>query len=465
MTFIVFHEEILTDKYPTVYDLGNGTFIVSINTSILDPQYYDNEFKITFLVAKHGYVLSSSATFTVTIPIPTSASVFEGYEARTGVWNSTPVVTFIKYVDTLHNVNLTSDYNTEIIANWTSISVEDLGNGEYRVSLLTSNVPFAPGVYTVNVTITAPNFKPATVFIRLTLLEPVTIEVNETIYDVHHNEVLSITIFVRSLYSNQGIQNATVKFLIGNDTYYATEISAGLYTVSIDVSVYDIGSYVITVIAMKEGIYSEEISLSLIVKKIPLDVISEVITPGLSIEQGTENITIQFVLIETVHGSTVSGAQIKVLLNNTEVGTVQELEDGRYLIVVNTSKLEIGRYELLLLISKEYCEMKNVTYTIIVTEPTFTVPIVNTKVPRSTVYIAIGGSAASASLIGLSLYAYKLYKIPKIIRELDKAIKALVKGKAADFSKFPDLMALIDESITPLFKGITRPPLPPERRE
>ncbi|MGQ4833713.1 MAG: hypothetical protein ACP6IS_07445 [Candidatus Asgardarchaeia archaeon] len=68
------------------------------------------------------------------------------------------------------------------------------------------------------------------------------------------------------------------------------------------------------------------------------------------------------------------------------------------------------------------------------------------------VFTAFGGIIVTLS----SLYAYKLYKIPKIIRLLDKAIFRTVKNEFVDFSKFPKIEETFKELIMVLYKPVLK---------
>ena len=70
------------------------------------------------------------------------------------------------------------------------------------------------------------------------------------------------------------------------------------------------------------------------------------------------------------------------------------------------------------------------------------------------IVIIILGLIAGFGMIFTSLYAYRLYKIPKLIRRLDKTILRIVKSEYVDFSKFPKIEDVFHEVIRTLFQSV-----------
>ena len=147
-----------------------------------------------------------------------------------------------------------------------------------------------------------------------------------------------------------------------------------------------------------------------------------------------------------------------------ETGYYNEILPGEYHVIIPTENLTIGTYELVIIPIKKYYIGTNITKYVRVNEQTILIPGINVKVARSTFYMTTSGVITTAVLIGISLYGYRIYKIPWIIRATDKAIKALIKGKSVDFSKFPDLNDLLDEVVAPMFEVVKRK-IPTKREE
>ena len=71
------------------------------------------------------------------------------------------------------------------------------------------------------------------------------------------------------------------------------------------------------------------------------------------------------------------------------------------------------------------------------------------------IVVIILGLIATFGMIFTSLYAYRLYKIPKLIRSLDKTILRIVKNEYVDFSKFPKIEDIFHEIVFTLFQSVS----------
>ena len=150
-----------------------------------------------------------------------------------------------------------------------------------------------------------------------------------------------------------------------------------------------------------------------------------------------------------------------IIYSEEEVVAVAQFDNtgnGTYYLSFNTENLSLGSYLVEIYASKEnYASPKAYVFTLLIKEQT--VNLVVAKIPVSTLYFSSGVAISAIGIFGGGLYGYKLYKIPWIIRALDKVIRNIAKGKKTiDFSKFPQIEDVLRDILGPEFSKIGREP-------
>ena len=236
-----------------------------------------------------------------------------------------------------------------------------------------------------------------------------------------------------------------------------------MYILELNTSQFNVGAYLVRVFGTAENYASAANSFQLIIlnRTTTLDVVLEPETNTI-IQGSVDKIKITVSYIDSIKHVPIKNATV-ILEVAGQRYEFTAFPNGSYILTLNMSIFNTtGSYTFIISAKKQNYEFKSYSFQITIEEPY--IAIGGVKVPVRSVVNVGGGASFAIAVMGLAIYGYRLYKIPWIIRATDKAIKALLKGKPVDFSKFPDLNDLLDEEIAPMFTPI-KGKIPPKAEE
>ena len=329
-------------------------------------------------------------------------------------------------------------------------------NGTYYLSIPSNLVD--PGVHNLTIVAQKQNYQLVTKVINVTVLVPVRMTA-EDIVGYWGTEV-SITVNVTNTFNNTVVENGSVILSVGDVEIQLASAGSGSYTGTLDLGNFKTETpYTMTITFVKDMYEQARITKSLYVNLVPtaLEVLSWLPgTANYSIEEGTtNNVTVKVFYNNTLTGTGITNAYLYAVWGN-ETYNLTEIGAGKYRLYLDISNLTASPnpYTIEIHATKGNYTESVTTFTFTVYESTITIPGTNIKVPRSIVMTGVGGSVISITAFGAALYGYRLYKIPKIIRQLDKIIKLVAKGQTPDFSELPTTEQMLKDALGDLFTSL-----------
>lgn len=418
-----------TQGYWTVVANGNGSYTVSLDMSVA-PGYY----QVGLTATKAGFA-SQSKTFSVGLLIPLQVQSTTGWV--TVYWTRN----FNLSVLVLNSYSVTNESGVTVTWAWSTYS----GTFSWLANVYKSTSPIAasmfgtPGSYIIEITATKAGATSAKGYIYVTVnANPTTLIPDSTApRDVTYAENSTIRIFWRDDFEGVGVGSAG---LVNASVYYgATRIGSAL------VNDYGNGTYLITIrsallgmqagqpysvqIVFTKNGYVQATSVSFVVTcRARATTLVITVTP-LSIEQGVMSVDIWANFTDNVVHSPVGGATVTCTIVGITGALPMTLTGGRYHCQVDTRALPIGAYQVQVDAALANYESGQASAILQVMERGFYIgPI---RITFSQLLFAAAGIAivivAFAGYVG-----YKRATIPYQLKCLNKAIKAMNKGRPAD---------------------------------
>ncbi|MGQ4834260.1 MAG: MSCRAMM family protein [Candidatus Asgardarchaeia archaeon] len=466
VTLLYTQSDLGITNLPVSYNSTIGAFVLVGNSTDFGS---DGTYLFTLSIHKSGAVAVPKDVFIVIQKRPTK------------VYYTTPVVQTVYYGDIL-NINVTiEDINNgfrvtspdtitaslifgEVLLYSNITSIREETPGTYIFTIDTAYLNLSAGdTYTLRIYFEKTGFKIDTVVTYTILIQQTPTTLDITVADsVYWAENITFVIEFVDAVHNSTILDANVTLTISNITYYLNR-SGNVYLLELNTSQFDVGVYLIRISGFAEnyGPAAYSFQLSILNRTTTLNVQHE--PEEETIIQGTaDKLKITVTYVDSLRNAPIRGAT--VFLNVAGKRYVfTEYPNGSYILMLNMSVFNTtGSYTFIISAKKQNFEFQSYTFQITIEEPYISVGGV--KVPIRSVVNVGGGASVAIAVMGLALYGYRIYKIPWIIRATDKAIKALIKGKPVDFSKFPDLNDLLEEEIAPMFSTVKKK-IPPKTTE
>ncbi|MCD6484358.1 MAG: hypothetical protein J7L47_04525 [Candidatus Odinarchaeota archaeon] len=442
------------EEYITTLNLsestpGNYSFIIDTISLGLDAGY-----SYTFIVtlSKNGYSTPGQIVYSVTVIITTTELIVD---MPSQVYWTQLINISILFNDTLHGVQI-ADANVTVTIGSNTYTLEyNATTGLY--SLIVNSSDFSAGTYTVKVTATKLNYADQSDALSIKINPVPTGLTVDMPSQVYWTQLINISILFNDTLHGVQIAGANVTVTIGNNTYTLEyNATTGLYSLIVNSSDFSADTYTVEVGVIKANYANQTDVLSIKINPVPTTL--ELLTneTAFDILVGTDNVTITVKYIDTLNNKSISGANVTITVTVVnETYTLVEISPGIYQVVIKTVNYTVSKYSLLIRAEKPNYSPAEITDKVItVNEPVIVIPGTSIAVPVSSVYNIGGGALAAVAFVGAGLYTYRIYKIPWIIRYLDKTIKLLIKGKSVDFSKFPTLEETLNEALSPYFESI-----------
>ncbi len=325
-----------------VQELNGGQYQLIINTTGLIAQSY--EFSIQ--ASKVNYQ-TSNISITIQPGSPTVEIVLE----KTTYYADWGQILTIRFAvqESLKNTTL-AGMNATLLWNGTLYSFTDNGDGTYMLDLDTSDMDvgtFEPQI-TVSRELYQTRYKS---FILIVSKSSAQIVPESTQYNVVLETSLTFTVYLNDTARNLPVLDATVSFEWNNTPYSMTNNGTpGFYTGLIDVSGFAIGDYPIEINAFATNFQLFKITIDLRVVPIPSSLGGEQLPNQLTAYFG-DILNMTIVYNDTYYGGLISGANITYTIGNL-TGVFDEISNGTYNAIIDTSPLVTGTYYLRLTASR-----------------------------------------------------------------------------------------------------------------
>jgi len=424
-----------TQGYWSVAANGNGTYTVSLDMSVAPGNY------VVGLTATKAGFASQGKAFSVGLLIPLQVQSTTGWV--TVYWTRN----FSLSVLVLNGYSVTNESGVTVTWAWSTNSgtFSWLGNVYTSTSRILASMFGVPGSYIIEITATKTGATTAKGYLYVTVNANPTALVPDSTNprDVYYGEDSLIRIFWNDTFEDVGVGSAG---LVNASVYYgATRIGSavvvdygnGTYLIRIQSAVLGMVAerpYSAQIVFTKNG-YVQATSVYFVVTCQARPTTLTVTILPLSIEQGATSIDIWANFTDNVAHSPVSGATVTCTIVGITGALPMTLTGGRYHCQVDTRALAFGAYQVEVNATlANYVSRLSSAILQVIERGINLGPI---RITFSQLLFAAAGIAivivAFAGYVG-----YKRATIPYQLKCLNKAIKAMNKGRPADMH--PGLM-------------------------
>jgi len=480
----------------TVVNQYNGTVVENVTLlysqtelSLVDEDMlFDNDTK-EFYITYNSTVFGSDGTYLFTlkavkkgcVSVPVDVYIVIQKRPTTASYPS-PTIRTVYYADVVNiTISWTDDISGHPVSSPDSIratisigelvlysnisTIYEISPGNYSILIHTSDLNMVAGkTYIVTIELQKTGFKlegliSYTIFVQETPTN-ITVLTKESEYWGNN---ITITVKYEDIIHNFYITNGNVTLTIAG-VEFKLNLTDNEFKLTLNTSQLTVGTYLVRVSASAPNYASSERTIQLQILNRTASLTVET-TPEsrIIVQESIDHIRISVKYIDELKHLPIRNATVTLTIAGGATYTFKEYPNGTYILFLDMANFTTpGNYTLVISAKKDNFEFKTESLTIIIEEPY--VEIFGRKIPTRSIINVGGGATVAIGLMGLALYGYRVYKIPWIIRATDKAIKALIKGKSVDFSKFPDLNDLLDEVVAPMFEVVKRK-IPTKREE
>lgn len=321
---------------------GNGVYRIIINSSIFGNTgvvYFD------ITLSKTGTPFYSSRT-TLDVPalikeIQTSLIAEAPPAGSTAV--GAPIEVLLSLLDFDHGDFIE---DATILTNWTALfgtsySIDNLGEGNYRITLNTTGL--LAEAYVFQVWAQKAFFEDA---IATVTVQPgaatVEIYLEKTAYYADWGEVLNITFQVREPYYDTPVTGMTASLVWDGMPYSFVELGTGYYSLLLDSTDTDFGIYEPQITVTKQFYQQRQKSFTLVVTKAIGQIIPDLSVYEVVVDTST---AVQVYLNDTIIGGPITAATVTMEFNGT-VYPMTNSGGGYFDAVLSVSGFLIGQYPL-----------------------------------------------------------------------------------------------------------------------
>ncbi|MFW9794404.1 MAG: type II toxin-antitoxin system VapB family antitoxin, partial [Candidatus Thorarchaeota archaeon] len=415
-------------------DHHNGTYSTNIDVSSLAAQ----SIYLRLRAVKEGYATGIKSIIVTILPIPTQTTVDTTLNSA---FFGDSVSFMFYYHDVQHDAPI---IGANVIASWDGgpAIVTDLFNGSYLVEV--SITLTTPGLYDLVVRFDLTNYTASTMTAKIEIYATPAAILGPTEYDVPVNEEVNILYEV----VNQ-LDNSTITDVIGiaySPQLGETELvllPSGLYSLNFNANI-PYGTYSFDIDFSTAKYAMAPIHLEVTVRPIEAVIIY---AGNLTIDTSPgESFSIILTYFDLDHSVGISGANISVDYQQTNITWFEDYtseENGIYTLYFQANA---GRtFQITIVFQKDDYETEFVTF------------IIRSDISQAQQIqqVLIVGGGAGLILVAFLIVAYvRVWSIPKQIREMNRMIRALAKGRIPKPPSAPGrqfiAMDIVNEEIDPM---------------
>jgi len=426
-----YHAALIADANVT-YTLGsltgqltleaNNTYSAHIDVSSLASQ----SFYLRLVAIKDGYAVGLKSIIVTILPIPTSTSV--DTTLNSAYFGDTVNFTFY-YHDDQHDVPIEE---ANVVASWDGggVPVVELGGGYYFVEVEITLT--TPGLYDLVVRFDLTNYTARMITTKIEIYATPATILGPNEYNIPVNDDVDILYEVQNTRDDSQVTDVigrAYSILLGE---FELELQpSGFYALSISGTL-PIGTYTFD-ISFTTGKYSIA-PMQLVVYINPIKTeLRGVGNASIRTSPGT-GFEIELTFYDLDHGIAIPGANITVQYSQTNITYFEEYttdENGVYTLYFQANE---GRtFRITITFIKEDYVTQFVTFTI----------VSDISAAQQFQQALIVGGGAGLILVAMLIVAYvRVWSVPKQIRELNRMIRALAKGRVPKPASAPARLAI-----------------------
>jgi hypothetical protein len=339
----------------TVYDLGNGTYLIELNTTCREI----GSRSVTINLSRLHFTGQNIQVSIILRNIQTSYTV-DPSNIPSNPWGDNTSIK-IDYLDIEHGGYV---LGANVVTNWNAsyYVIYDLGNGTYIVELNTTCREI--GTYTVTITLSLLHYGSQNIQVSLTLRNIQTGYTVDPSYISSHpwGDNITITIDYSDLDHGGWVLSAAVVTDWNASYYVIYDLGNGTYIVELNTTCRALGGHTITIILSRLHYVTQTIEIDLTLRNIQTNY---TVTPSyISSHPWGDNITITIDYWDVDHGVYVLGAGV---VTDWDVGffTVYDLGNGTYVVVLNTTCRALGSQTVSITLNKANYASQNMEIDII----------------------------------------------------------------------------------------------------
>ncbi|MFX1299843.1 MAG: hypothetical protein ACFFAL_00225 [Promethearchaeota archaeon] len=436
-------------SYYTIYELGNGWYIIELNTTGRGKGTHD--LTITASLLPHYETQELPVTIIITA-MPISVKVLEPPSGQLSVTYNTLITITVSVTDLqmmpIDDANVTYQW-----AGRDPIQMISLGNGIYNISFYAN----ADVLYNHPITIIAANdtkYNPGfgTVLVYIIPIETALALVTESV-DTIIGEAFEISVNFTSI-DGLPIDGALVSYAwLEQSTGSLLNVDPGIYNGTLDVSGLAAGDYTIYITASKETMREQQITIRVTINRIPTQIIG--LPSTISVQAG--NIfNIYVTLMDTYHNTYITDANLNITIAGLRIYSVllENHHNGTYSMVNIPAPLLAGDHQILIEISGSSIYQDTSAQSTLIVNPDPTLSNIVNLVALSSVIIII--------LLVIWLAYARIFSVPWMVRKMRKMSKTIGKGDIPTLSKgevgrIADRSDQLSEIINPYYGVIGLP--------
>jgi len=408
--------------YYTIYELGNGWYIIELNTTGREKGPHD--LTITASLLPHYETLEIPVTIIITA-IPINVEVLEPPSEQLSVTYNT-LITITVNVTNLQGIPVDDANVTYQWAGRSAIQMILVGNGIYNISFFAN----ADVLFNHPITIKAANdtkYNPGfgTVLVYILPIETAIALVTESV-DTVIGEPFEISVNFTSI-DGLPIDEALVTYAwLDQPIGTLLNVGPGIYNGTLDVSGLAAGDYTIYITASKETMREQPITIPVSINRIPTQIMG--LPNSISVQAGNL-FSISVTLMDSYHNIYITDANLNITIAGLGIYSVllENHHNGTYSMINIPAPLLAVDHQILIEISGSSIYQDTSAQSTLIVTPDPTLSNIVNLVAISAIVIII--------LLVIWLAYARIFSVPWMVRKMRKMSKTIGKGEVPTLSK------------------------------
>jgi hypothetical protein len=338
-------------SFYSIYDLGNGTYLIELNTTCRSTGTYSIEINLSQL----NYVSQQFDIGLTLRNIQTGCTVNPAY-IPSNPWGDNVTIK-IDYMDFDHGTHITGAL---LSVDWNAsyFSIYDLGNGSYLVEVNTTCREV--GSHSIVISVSLIHYVSQNLQVDIILRNIQTdFEADNTVFPT---QPWGDNVTVRISYLDVDHGGYVSEAIISTDwnaSYYSYfSFGNGTYLIRFNTTCRNNGFHIAQVTLTSTHYTAQNLQIRITLRDIQTDTDADPLY--VSSHAWGVNLTVQIDYLDTDHGGYVFGA---ILTANWDSGyyTIYDLGNGSYLVELNTTSRDVGTYTVLIALTKIHYESQQIS--------------------------------------------------------------------------------------------------------
>ncbi len=338
-------------SYYTIYYLGNGTYLIALNTTCRDTGSYI----IQIILSRIHYVTQLVEIDLTLRSIQTSYTVNPAY-IPSNPWGDNVTIK-IDFIDLDHNLYISGAI---LIIGWnaTFYTIYDLGNGTYLVEVNTTCREV--GSHLIDISLSLAHYVSQNLQVDLILRNVQTdFEADSTVFPSQPwGDNVTVRINYLDLDHDGYIPTAVITTDWNASFYSIWSFGNGTYLIEFNTTCRGNGQHNAIIVLNWPHYTTQTVQVRITLRDVQTDVNADPLY--VSSHAWGVNLSIHIDYIDTDHSGTIPGA---IISTNWDLGfyTIYDFLNGTYLVELNTSSRDVGTYTVLIGLSRLHHESQQVS--------------------------------------------------------------------------------------------------------